>query len=395
MAESGGGFIPIEKKLGDIFKEAFEFYLHINESSEPTNSPDFQVYAYRVTHNYCPVLIIVPAAPLQLLVRKHIGNFEDATRLVSLGGIFSDNEAFEEIPTGDIKFLLLPFFLGQLTLKLNSMETEVRKNYVEVAEVYYKDFLKRSSEYGLTERFSTDTTVAAAQVAATGRSPNELEELKQMAVQRNEKLRKFKEKKELEEKINLMKVAVEREDDLDDDVLRGFYMDLIKFSILEAEEELKFLDQEKLMLDFRQRQTQQTQGGGSGMDDSPEATNHQQHPHRHQHGQKVLKPIIITRDALQKAVYGRGYPSMPTMSVEDFYHERVAAGVFPDPDKKSTVKARQDMTDDEIAELDEQEAVVLEEAIERDDEYQRARQAAMDEFKDNVRRGDGNRYNRS
>lgn len=335
--------------------------------------------------------------PFQLLVRKHIGNFEDATRLVSLGGIFSDNEAFEEIPTGDIKFLLLPFFLGQLTLKLNSMETEVRKNYVEVAEVYYKDFLKRSSEYGLTERSNTtDTTVA--QVAATGHNPNELEELKQMAVQRNEKLRKFKEKKELEEKINLMKVAVEREDDLDDDVLRGFYMDLIKFSILEAEEELKFLDQEKLMLDFRQRQTQQTaQGGGSGMDDSPEATNHQHHnpPHRHQHGRKVLKPIIITRDALQKAVYGRGYPSMPTMSVEDFYHERVAAGVFPDPDKKSTVKARQDMTDDEIAELDEQEAVVLEEAIERDDEYQRARQAAMDEFKDNVRRGDGNRYNRS
>lgn len=54
MAESGGGFIPIEKKLGDIFKEAFEFYLHINESSEPANSPDFQVCTYRVTHEYVP-----------------------------------------------------------------------------------------------------------------------------------------------------------------------------------------------------------------------------------------------------------------------------------------------------------------------------------------------------
>lgn len=42
MAESDG-FIPIDKKLSDIFKEAFEFYLHINETSEPTNSPEFQV----------------------------------------------------------------------------------------------------------------------------------------------------------------------------------------------------------------------------------------------------------------------------------------------------------------------------------------------------------------
>lgn len=326
-----------------------------------------------------------------MAIRKHIGNFEDATRLVSLGGIFSDNEAFEEIPTGDIKFLLLPFFLGQLTLKLNSSDTAGRKSFVEVAEVYYKDFLRRSAEYGLTERANDDTTVAT--VAQGGpRNPNELEELKQMAVQRNEKLRKFKEKKELEEKINLMKVAVEREDDLDDDVLRGFYMDLIKFSILEAEEELKFLDQEKLILDFKRPQG--AEGGANDMAEDHSHPHHD-HPHHHQHGRKPLKAIIITRDALQKAVYGRGYPSMPTMTVEDFYHERVAAGVFPDPNKKSTVKARQDMTDDEVAELDEAEATAIEEAVERDDEYQRARQAAKDEFKDNVRRGDGNRYNRS
>lgn len=43
MAEEPVEFIPIEKKLGDIFREAFQFFLHINESSEPTNSPDFQV----------------------------------------------------------------------------------------------------------------------------------------------------------------------------------------------------------------------------------------------------------------------------------------------------------------------------------------------------------------
>lgn len=299
---------------------------------------------------------------------------------MSLGGFFSDNEAFQEIPTCDIKFLLLPFFLGQLTLKLNSVDPDIRKNYVEVAEVYYKDFRARCTVYGLCEdpenRNSTTT------VAMAGRTPNELEELKQMAVQRNDKLRMFREKKELEEKVNKMKVAVEREDDLDDDVLRSFYSDLIRLSLMEAEEEMKFLAQEKVMLDMRKSQ--------AGNDEENRSKQHQHHHHR-----TPLKPIIITRDALQKAVYGRGYPSMPTMTVEEFYNQRVADGIFPDPNKKSTVKARQDMTEDEVAELDEAEDIALEQAIEQDDEYQRARQAAKDEFKDNVRRGDGNRYNRS
>lgn len=311
--------------------------------------------------------------------------------MVSLGGMFSDNEAFEEIPTGDIKFLLLPFFLGQLTLKLNSTDSAIRKNYVDVAEVYYKDFLKRSEEYGLRERASESSDHALARFQGAERNPNELEELKQMAVQRNDKLRKYKEKKELEGEINRMKVAVEREEELDDDVLRKFYMNLIKFSILEAEEELKFLDQEKLMLDFRKQEMGEGAGASSRMDHHQD----KQQQHHHHHHRKPLKPIIITRDALQKAVYGRGYPSMPTMTVEEFYHQRVADGIFPDPNKKSTVKARQDMTEEEVAELDEQEEVALEQAIERDDEFQRARQAAMDDFKDNVRRGDGNRHNRS
>lgn len=39
-----------------------------------------------------------------------------------------------------------------------------------------------------------------------------------------------------------------------------------------------------------------------------------------------LKPVIITRDAIQKAVYGAGYPSLPTMTVEEFYDKRVKEG---------------------------------------------------------------------
>lgn len=49
MATVAEEFIPMEKKLSDIFKEAFDFFLKINESAEATNSPEFQVSVVRVT----------------------------------------------------------------------------------------------------------------------------------------------------------------------------------------------------------------------------------------------------------------------------------------------------------------------------------------------------------
>lgn len=64
-----------------------------------------------------------------------MGLFEDATRLVSLCGLFSENESYKEVNTNELKYLLLPFFLGTLGQKLCSDD---RQNIVEVAEVYFK-----------------------------------------------------------------------------------------------------------------------------------------------------------------------------------------------------------------------------------------------------------------
>lgn len=73
--------------------------------------------------------------------------FEKVTRLVSIADIFSKNEGIEEVITNDIQYFLLPALLGSLTLRLTTGE---RKDIVEVAEIYFKDFLKRCNEYGLS-----------------------------------------------------------------------------------------------------------------------------------------------------------------------------------------------------------------------------------------------------
>lgn len=41
---------------------------------------------------------------------------------------------------------------------------------------------------------------------------------------------------------------------------------------------------------------------------------------------KPLKAVIITKDEVQKHVFGYGYPSLPRMSVQEFYDSRVQDG---------------------------------------------------------------------
>ena len=36
---------------------------------------------------------------------------------------------------------------------------------------------------------------------------------------------------------------------------------------------------------------------------------------------RPLKPIVITRDKLQKEVFGMGYKNLPILSIEEFYEQ--------------------------------------------------------------------------
>ena len=296
--------------------------------------------------------------------------FEDATRLVSLSGMFSKNESYEEVSTNDLKYLLLPFFLAQTTLKLCSVD---RKNVVDVAKIYYEDFLKRCEEYGLCERSTTAVSKATDIIVR-----DEMQRLTQMAQQRNQKLQKYQQKKELNDQIKQLKVAMEREH-TDEDIKRNFYLKLIKSCIWESQDEIATLDQESEILkhieanpEYRQRTAATAK--------RPQST--------------PLKPIIITKDEMQKAVYGLGYPSLPTYTVQEFYDQRVADGIFPSDEqvKKNSLQARVEVDQEaEQAREDEENEIKVE-----NDDPERLQQARnLDEYKDDHRRGYGNRHNRS
>lgn len=84
------------------------------------------------------------------------------------------------------------------------------------------------------------------------------------------------------------------------------------------------------------------------------------------------------------------------MSVDEFYQQRVDEGIFPDAQKMAKInqeKAIAAARDPNEQEDEEKAAEELQQ--EADDPEYLARRRRMDEYKDVVRRGDGNRHNRS
>lgn len=237
--------------------------------------------------------------------------------------------------------------------------------------------MKRCEEYELCQ-----TEGANAKSKATEIKPkDEIQRLTQMAHQRNEKLQKYQQKKELDDQIKKIRLAMNT-NHTDEEIKRDFYLKLIKSCIMDSQDELVSLEQEKEILQHISKMRQ----------DNPNFNKPKKPP-----VQVPLKPIIITKDAYQKAVYGLGYPSLPTMTVKEFYDQRVAEGIFPSEEqlKQSKANSLQGRCDiDEAAEQDKEDAE-KEKKVEEDDPDHLERVRRMDDFKDDHRRGYGNRYNRS
>lgn len=345
-----------DKNLKQIFSDGWDSYEELEKTSLPFSSAEYQNK-----------------------VKKSIGSFEESTKIVNEIGMFSPNEMIDEVPTEHLQYLLLPFFLAKLSTKLSDFD---RARLLELAEVYYNDFLQRCSEYELTEApKKSESNDTVSQNNVNGSKQDELASLLRAAHSRNDKIAQFRKKKELDEQIQQLHHAV-RNETIDDEIKRDFFIKFINRSIIEASEELESLKLEKQMVQMRAVQIA-----------SGQSKKHHQHqvPSR-----PPMKPFIITRDNTQKAVFGMGYPSLPVMSVGEFYHQRVHEGIFPNEEQvqemnKQMLEARTANPDDK----EDEEKAANEILEENDDPEYLQRQRNMDEYKDVVRRGDGNRHNRS
>lgn len=203
-------------------------------------------------------------------------------------------------------------------------------------------------------------------------------DLIQSAITRNNKIRRFQLKKEIELELKNQKFDINNLSNLiDDDVIRECMKKHLTKCILDASEELDNIKMERPLLEMRKTMPPQVANPIT-----PRT-------------QSTFKPIIITRDIAQKAVFGLGYPSMPVMTVREFYEDRVKEGIFPNAEQALKMNTLLDKHHKDLVQHDDPEEVQKELLVENDNEEYLAQQRAMDEYRDEVRRGDGNRHNRS
>uniref|UniRef100_A0A1B6L7W4 Immunoglobulin-binding protein 1 n=1 Tax=Graphocephala atropunctata TaxID=36148 RepID=A0A1B6L7W4_9HEMI len=349
------------KKLKEIFEEGHVLYEEVLNTDQPTNSGEVQVK-----------------------IRRAMKLFEDATRLTSLTSMFSSNESVEEVATQHLQYFLLPSLLGNLTQKLSVTD---RTEVVETADIYFRDFLQRCKDYGITDVEVPQPSVSEDNgedaPGQSTRQPTPAQGLMASARNRASKIEQYKEQKALQAQLKWMKENLTA--NVDDEVKRNYYLTLIKCHINEGLSELESLQSEKEIIKYMAKMKP---GGSLNANENKEKMSKGPKP-------KPLKAIILTRDEVQKKVFGAGYPSLPSMTVQEFYDQRIKDGIFPDA---ATVKERslQDLASQQNAEaIADQEAAESERRVEDDDEESLRRAREMDEYKDSHQRGWGNRYNRS
>jgi len=337
-----------DETLSELFDNALKLHAEVSESSEDTNSEAFQAK-----------------------VKKGILMLEDATRLVSLLDIFSRNESFSEMPTECLKYFMLPVLLGDLSNKITEND---RGDVVENVQIYYIDFLQRCKDYGFADlgKIPKICTVKGEETEGVEEVPR-MPDLSKMNAERSAKMTRYKQNRQLEEDIKELKVVLNGAT-RDEDVLRDYHLKMIQRFVNTSLDELNSLEMEVGVL---QHMARVKAGKVTPVAEKPV---------------RKMEPIIITKDKMQKEVYGLGYPSLPVLSVDEFYEKRVSEGWWKPPSSGGALQDRANDPELEARMVDEEERT-KDDNEDRDDEETREKALGMDEWKDDHRRGEGNRHN--
>uniref|UniRef100_A0A915BAN4 Immunoglobulin-binding protein 1 n=1 Tax=Parascaris univalens TaxID=6257 RepID=A0A915BAN4_PARUN len=290
-------------------------------------------------------------APLKECKEK----LENLTREVSARELFSRNERVDELPTGTLQYLLLPSYLAT-TVQNIIVEPERRLEALDQARVYLRDFLERLLSYevigfSLPWLKDEDDEGDVRTIMKSKPDPSQI---------RANKLRRYEQQKEMED--NLARLNLERSRNAEDDsVLRETLMTRLRLFALKAVSELEQIDEERPLAEHMLKIR-------SGHEPPQTFKSRPSRP-----------PIIITRDALQKKVFGLGYPSIPTVTVDEWYNDMMKQGRFGNMQTGSSNEKK-------LSESDEDNDAAEEE--------KRAHEQRWDDYKDTHRRGWGNTHNK-
>ncbi|XP_028571231.2 immunoglobulin-binding protein 1 [Podarcis muralis] len=310
------------------------------------------------------------APAVQRKVQRGIGLLERASSAVAELQLFSHNEELEEISSADLKFMLVPALLAALVLK--QVNPSKRLEHVQRARAGFMDFLKVCKDYGIgrfqlpreveVEVESGDESESSGSNINSVLGTDQQTAILAMASNRQAKIERYKQKKELENQLATLKPFIDG-GQAEEEQIREFYLLQIKKWISTSLEEIESIDQEVAILIRRDALKQGTATQPPRPLGPP------------------LKPFILTRDTAQAKVFGAGYPSLATMTVDDWYEQHRKQGALPDQGISQAASA--------AAEKQEEEK----KAEEKDDDEALRKAREWDEWKELHPRGYGNRKN--
>lgn len=294
----------------------------------------------------------------QELYNKAKSLFNRAMDLVESLTLFSDNESVEDIATSDLKYLIIPAYLAKITIS-SECNTNRLETFTRAANLV-KRFFRRILSYGLGNK--------AIELAL------ESDDVNPIVQTRAEKIEKYKKMRLLESQIEELERRINSGEQVDDETARDYYMRLIKKWIDESYESLE--REIKPAIFFEKNSSTSKQ-----IPIEP----------------KQVKPsITIVKNELQKQVFGLGYPSRPTVTVDEFISKKIQDGDLAFHAQKEVYAnslQRYAEQPDLMREQEEASDAEHDEKEDRDDREELAKKRQWDEFKDENPRGSGNRHN--
>ncbi|XP_036595960.1 immunoglobulin-binding protein 1-like [Trichosurus vulpecula] len=295
---------------------------------------------------------------IQKKVKQGLESLEKASRMMAQLDLFSPNEELEEIASTDLKYLMVPALQGALTLKQVSLSHRLEQ--VQTARAHFVYFLKQCQNYQITKLELPPSSDNPPVKKLLDGPAGSQQSLVAMASHRQAKIERYKQKKELENKLASLESAVEN-GRADEEQVREYYLLHLQKWVNISLEEIESIDQEIVILKARDSRKQASTSRIPPQSRLP------------------TKPFILTRDTAQAKVFGSGYPSLATMTVNDWYEQRQKWN----PLKNTTVNLNREAEQDEDRETKSEE----------DDKDALHKKRNWDDWKDTHPRGYGNRQN--
>ncbi|XP_045050526.2 shieldin complex subunit 1 isoform X1 [Desmodus rotundus] len=177
---------------------------------------------------------------VQEKVSKGLHLLKQSAEMLLQLDLFSHNEDLEEIASSDLKYLMVPALQGALALK--QVSPSKRLDDLQWAREHFLIYLTQCQHYHVAE-FELPKTKNNSAENNTAGSPMAHPNLIAVASQRQAKIERYKQKKEMEHRLSATKAAMES-GEADDEHIREYYLLHLWRWIAISLEEIDSIDQE-------------------------------------------------------------------------------------------------------------------------------------------------------